>query len=56
MYVTIDEDPSGAGWHIWLLPEHPQNAPSGGWDIWADETEDVLEWLAPDQLDVEWID
>lgn len=56
MYVTVDEDPSRTGWHVWLHRSDPRLGPTDGWDIWADEVEDVLEWLSPDQLDVEWID
>jgi hypothetical protein len=56
MFVLVEADESGTGWHIWLLSEDPRVGPSSGWDIWADELEDVDEWLGPENLNVEWIE
>ncbi|WP_157041887.1 hypothetical protein [Nitriliruptor alkaliphilus] len=54
MYLEVERDQSGAGWHVWLNHEHPSRGPSEGWDIWADTAEDVLEWLRV--LDVMWVE
>lgn len=56
MFVEVERDPSGTGFHIWVLRRHPKEGPSEGWDIWADAPTDLAEWLGPRQMDVEWIE
>lgn len=54
MFVQVERDAAANGWHLWLLTRPPIEGPSDGWDIWADEWADVLEWLGPESLDVDW--
>lgn len=54
MFVKVEEDPSGTGFHIWLLERHPDEGPSQGWDIWADNADDVDDWFAGELADVQW--
>lgn len=56
LYVTIEEDRSRTGWHIFLHHSDPRIGRPDLWDIWADSTSHVFEWIGPSQLDVEWID
>jgi hypothetical protein len=58
MFVQIERDPRGTGWHIWLSDEDPRDGPclSACWDMWADTEQDVWEVLGADMLDVAWID
>lgn len=34
---------------------HATGLPQSSWDVWAEEEQDVWEWLGPDHFDVEWI-
>ena len=47
MFVEVEGDASGGGYHISLSSEHPRAGPSGGWDIWADSADDVNGWFRP---------
>lgn len=53
-FVKVDQDSSGTGFHIWLSERHPDEGPSQGWDIWADNAEDVDEWFAGELATVQW--
>jgi len=55
MFVEVEPDASRSGWHIWLSWRDPRLGVSDGWDIWADERDDVEEWLGPANLAVVWI-
>ena len=46
----------GPGWILWLHDDHPRNGPTSGWDSWCEDSDAVLEWLGPGELNVEWID
>jgi hypothetical protein len=54
MYVQVERD--RGGFHIWLSRAHPSEGPSEGWDIWADERDDVDAWFSSDLRSVEWLD
>ena len=55
MFVEVEADASGGGFHIWLSSEHPRGGPSAGWDIWADTADDVDEWFRTDLIAVRWL-
>ena len=55
MYVKVEQDRTGTGWHIWLLMRHPREGASEGWDIWADDLDQVNEWFQTD-LPVNWLE
>lgn len=54
-YIEVERDPSWTGWHIWVSREDPRLGPSKTWDIWADDEEQVRDWLGVDEMSVEWI-
>ena len=53
MYVVVEEDASGTGYHVWLSERHPASGPGPGWDIWADDERQLERWL--EALDVRWL-
>ena len=53
-YVLVDEDASGAGFHIWILEQWPGQLPNDGWDGWADDLEGLREWFADPDFAVRW--
>lgn len=53
MFVQVERDASGTGWHIWLLERWPP--PAEGFDIWADDQAQLDAWLGPDHLAVDWL-
>ncbi len=55
MFVKVEQDSSGTGFHIWLLERHPDDGPSQGWDIWADSAEHVDEWFVGELKSVQWL-
>jgi hypothetical protein len=56
MYVLIERDDTDSGWHIWVLQEWPGKLPNDGYDIWADDDDQVEEWLADPGFSVNWLD
>jgi hypothetical protein len=55
MFVAVEPDDSGEGWHIWLTERHPHSGRSDGYDVWADDVEDAESWLE-DEFRVRWIE
>ena len=55
MFVKVERDSSGAGFHIWLSERHPDDGPSRECDIWADSAEQVDEWFVEELTSVEWL-
>ncbi len=54
-YVLIERDENRSGFHIWVLERWPGSPDNDGWDIWADDQEQVREWLDDDAFQVEWL-
>ena len=46
--------PQGAGFHIWLLQDHPDTGPSDGWDLWAEDASQVDEWFDGELASITW--
>lgn len=43
MWVQVEHDESGTGWHIWLT--HEERVPTQRHDIWADDVSQVFDSL-----------
>lgn len=51
MRVTVEQDESRSGWHIYLTSPDRNH----GWDMWADTIDDVEEAFRSDLI-VQWFD
>ena len=54
-YVLVEHDHTKAGWHIWILEKWPGTLPNDGWDIWADDEEQLADWFEQPDFRVRWL-
>lgn len=53
-WVYIEPDASASGWHIWVLQYRYGEQPNDGFDIWADDEDQVEQWLTDPDFQVSW--
>ena len=52
-YVVVYRDDSDTGWHVEIMDQWP-GQPQEGWDIWADDDNQLQELFNSDDFDVTW--